>query len=57
VAYLQELADEVVCPLAPPMFRAVGLAYRDFSPVSDEEVRALLHRAGRPTGGSGSMGS
>jgi putative phosphoribosyl transferase len=39
---LRELADEVVCPLTPEPFTAVGRWYRDFSPVGDEEVRALL---------------
>jgi putative phosphoribosyl transferase len=34
--------DEMVCLNTPDRFSAVGLWYRDFSPVSDEEVRALL---------------
>ncbi len=34
--------DEIVCPLRPEPFTAVGLWYRDFSPVSDEQVRELL---------------
>lgn len=37
-------ADEVVCPREPDPFIAVGLWYRDFSPTSDNEVRALLGR-------------
>ncbi len=37
-----ELADEVVCLLAPPAFRAVGGAYRAFAQTSDDEVRELL---------------
>ena len=37
-------ADEIVCNATPEPFRAVGLWYRDFSQVSDEEVRALLRR-------------
>lgn len=41
-ARLQALADEVVCPLLPEHFRAVGLWYRDFSQTSDDEVLALL---------------
>lgn len=40
-----ELADEVVCLLAPPDFRAVGGAYRDFGQTSDDEVRNLLRAA------------
>lgn len=34
--------EEMVCLRTPARFRAVGLWYRNFSPVSDEEVRALL---------------
>jgi putative phosphoribosyl transferase len=36
--------DELVCLSAPPSFRAVGQAYRDFAPTTDEEVRAALRR-------------
>jgi predicted phosphoribosyltransferase len=39
---LREIADEVVCVSTPDPFMAVGLWYRDFSPVSDDEVRRLL---------------
>jgi putative phosphoribosyl transferase len=35
-------ADEVVCPLIPERFQAVGSWYLDFSPTTDEEVRRLL---------------
>jgi putative phosphoribosyl transferase len=45
VSYLATLADDVVCPSTPAAFRAVGLAYRDFTPVGDEEVLALLGAA------------
>ena len=45
VSYLTTLADDVVCPLTPATFRAVGLAYRDFAPVEDGEVLALLGAA------------
>lgn len=44
----QELAtevDELVCPLRPQHFVAVGVWYNDFSPTSDETVRALLDEA------------
>ncbi len=34
--------DEVVCPLQPPRFRAVGDWYEDFSQTTDAEVLALL---------------
>lgn len=35
-------ADAVVCLRTPDPFVAVGLWYRDFTPTSDSEVRALL---------------
>lgn len=37
-------ADDVVCVRTPDPFVAVGLWYRDFTPTSDHEVRALLGR-------------
>jgi predicted phosphoribosyltransferase len=37
--------DDLVCLLQPEQFRAVGLWYRDFEQVSDEEVIALLQHA------------
>ncbi len=37
--------DEVVCALTPEPFYAVGLWYEDFTPTSDDEVRALLARS------------
>jgi putative phosphoribosyl transferase len=39
-------ADEVVCPLVPEDFSAVGQWYEDFSSVPDEEVRVALARSG-----------
>ncbi len=39
--------DDLVCASTPEPFTAVGLWYRDFAPVSDDEVRVLL------AGGSG----
>ncbi len=39
---LLDIADEVVCPLMPEPFSAVGLWYIDFSQTTDEEVRRLL---------------
>lgn len=35
--------DEVICLLTPKEFYAVGQFYKDFSPVSDHEVVALLN--------------
>ncbi len=36
------IVDEVVCVTMPEPFGAVGRAYKDFSQVSDHEVRELL---------------
>lgn len=46
VRMLGEEADEVVCHTIPDRLYGVGEWYRDFSPVSDEEVIALLAAAG-----------
>jgi putative phosphoribosyl transferase len=45
---LRRDADEVVCPFTPEPFIAVGRWYRDFSPVTDEEVESFLR--GQPPG-------
>jgi predicted phosphoribosyltransferase len=42
---LRREADDVVCPMMPPYFAAIGLWYEDFHQVSDEEVLELLDRA------------
>lgn len=39
---LRSDVDEVVCPLQPDPFVAVGLYYEHFEPVEDEQVRELL---------------
>jgi putative phosphoribosyl transferase len=44
-------ADEVVCPLVPERFAAVGQWYVDFDQTSDEEVLAALQAAGSTSGG------
>lgn len=41
----KKLADEVICLAAPYEFMAVGLWYRNFTQVSDEEVAKLLKKA------------
>ena len=41
-AALREEVDEIVCLNTPEPFTAVGFWYRDFSPVSDEQVAELL---------------
>jgi predicted phosphoribosyltransferase len=42
VRSLEELADEVICVDVPVHLRAVGLSYRDFSAVEEDEVQRLL---------------
>ena len=39
---LAAIADEVVCPLTPSSFYAVGEWYDNFAPPTDEEIRKLL---------------
>ncbi len=48
VKMLRREADEVVCHTIPTRLVGVGNWYEDFSPVSDDEVLALLSRAGTP---------
>lgn len=45
VTTLAAKADEVICLDIPDHFFAVGEWYKDFSPVSDEEVIALLRKS------------
>lgn len=42
---LRALVDEIICPVTPEPFHAVGLWYEDFSQTTDEQVRDLLRRA------------
>jgi putative phosphoribosyl transferase len=42
-------ADDVICVSMPEPFVAVGQDYDDFTQTSDDEVRALLDRAGEPS--------
>lgn len=44
-ALLQAEADELVCDVNPAFLRSVGEWYRDFSQITDGEVRDLLARA------------
>ena len=39
---LRDVADDVVCVVTPEPFYAVGLWYENFTPTTDDEVRALL---------------
>jgi predicted phosphoribosyltransferase len=41
---LSREVEDVVCATTPEPFTAVGIWYRDFRPVSDEQVRELLDR-------------
>jgi predicted phosphoribosyltransferase len=43
-ARLSTVADDVVCPLRPDPFSAVGMWYDDFAPTDDDEVRRLLRK-------------
>ena len=44
-ANIKSLADELICPMQPVYFNAVGLWYEDFSQTEDEEVYKLLKMA------------
>jgi predicted phosphoribosyltransferase len=44
-ALLEVDADAVVCPLVPHRFKAVGAWYKQFTPVPDEDVGAILRQA------------
>jgi putative phosphoribosyl transferase len=46
-AELTDITDETICARTPEPFSAVGLWYRDFAQVSDEQVRALLQQHAR----------
>lgn len=56
---LADEADDVVCPHPQDYFQAVGLWYRDFDQVSDDEVVAILDRAWaeKPVDASADVGS
>jgi erythromycin esterase-like protein/adenine/guanine phosphoribosyltransferase-like PRPP-binding protein len=45
---LRDIADEVVCPLIPDRFSAVGAWYERFDPTTDQEVQRLLDLAAEP---------
>jgi putative phosphoribosyl transferase len=44
-AELSQEVDEIICAISPQRFYSVGTWYDDFSPTSDEMVRALLEEA------------
>lgn len=41
---LAHSADEIICPLIPDGFRAVGQYFDAFDPIGDEEVATILRR-------------
>jgi predicted phosphoribosyltransferase len=41
---LEQAVDELICPVQPANFGAIGAFYDDFSQTSDEEVREILQR-------------
>lgn len=47
-AWLEHVADAVVCLVQPYPFYAVGLSYQDFSEVPEDEVRRLLDDLSAP---------
>ena len=47
LAALEKEVEEIVCPLAPAYFQAVGEWYEQFDQTTDDEVRELLAQAGR----------
>ena len=42
---LRDRADEIICPMTPQPFYAVGGSYVDFSQTTDDEVRDFISRA------------
>lgn len=44
IAGVRDVCDDVVCPKTPHSFRSVGEHYLDFTPTTDDEVRAALGR-------------
>jgi putative phosphoribosyl transferase len=48
---LASSVDELICPLQPDPFHAVGLWYDHFPSLTDDEVRGWLQPAGRLAGG------
>jgi putative phosphoribosyl transferase len=42
IADLEQVTDEVVCPNQPEPFMSIGQFYRDFTQLSDDDVKAVL---------------
>jgi predicted phosphoribosyltransferase len=43
---LKKVADRVIIPYSPSSFESVGQFYQDFSQVSDNQVKTIMHRHG-----------
>lgn len=56
-AEIEREADQLICPVMPREFLAVGYWYRDFSPTTDAEVRSLLAAAAAQAGPPPTPGS
>jgi len=53
LAGLADVADDIVCPLQPLVFRAVGLWYESFGQTSQQQVlEVFARRAAAPEGGT-----
>lgn len=46
VRKINQIADEVICPLIPENFWAVGQFYHEFEQVSDAEVKRIFEKRG-----------
>jgi putative phosphoribosyl transferase len=46
----KKIADEVICLSTPDPFFGVGAWYRDFTQLTDDQVKELLRRANEPVG-------
>jgi putative phosphoribosyl transferase len=57
VSMLAEEADRVLCLTIPKRLLGVGMWYRDFTPVSDEQVIVLLAEAGAAPAAPGAASS
>jgi predicted phosphoribosyltransferase len=51
VAELANEVDEIICPLQPEQFMAVGMHYRDFPQNSDQEVISILQAINKQLAG------
>jgi putative phosphoribosyl transferase len=56
VSMLAREADQVVCLMVPRQLLGVGRWYRDFTPISDEQVLALLADCSQARGHEGTGG-